>query len=336
MSFFSIIIPAYNVGGYLRGCLDSISSQIFDDYEVIIIDDDSQDDTFDIIKSYAERFSWIKYEKIDHAPVGTVRNKAMDKASGDYLVFVDADDAIEPGMLKELYDVISIFDPDICFLPNHYIAGNDGMTKHDFMPLDDCPQMFESREAFISYTFKNGGVVPTAMWTAVCKREIIEKHVVRMNPDYLWSQDTDFILQALKYANKVSVCPYRGYIWNRSNIGSSTRRVSAEKVISRLEVYNKWIRALQTDCFGKLSSETQEAFAKMLLRNYCDVLFIYSFIKGIDSRSKIRKKLTEDAIWNKDSDLVPREFYRYGLRLGRVLFMVKHYFGKILGNKNGK
>ncbi len=335
MSFFSIIIPAYNVSGYLSKCLDSISSQIYDDYEVIIIDDDSQDDTYDIIKSYAERFSWIKYEKINHAPVGTVRNRAIDNASGDYLVFVDSDDVIEPRMLKEVYVTISRFSPDICFLPNHYIAGNDGLTKHDFMPLDDYPQIFESREKYIAYTFDKGGVVPTAMWTAVCKREVIEKYGVRMNPEYLWSQDTDFILQALSFSNKVSVCPYRGYIWNRSNIGSSTRMVSAEKVISRLEVYNKWIKALQTGCFGTLSGETQEAFEKMLLRNYCEVLFIYSFIKRFDSRRKIRKKLMDDALWNKDINLVPREYYRYGLKVGRLLFVVKHYFGKILGNNNG-
>ena len=278
----------------------------------------------------------MKYEKIDHVPVGSVRNNAIDRASGDYLVFVDADDAIDPDMLKEVYNTISKFRPDICFLPNHNISSNNGIIKHDFMPMEECPRNFETREEFISYTFARGGVVPTAMWTAVCKREVVEKHGIRMNSDYLWSQDTDYILQALAFSNNVSLCPYRGYIWNRTNVGSSTRRINANKVISRLEVYNKWISALQKGCFGELSDETREAFEKMLLRNYCDILFIYAFIKGINSRRKIRKKLAEDAIWNRDRELTPREFYRYGLVIGRVLFMAKHYLGKILGNKNDK
>lgn len=98
----SVIIPAYNAGAYIDECLDSIRHQTFEDFEVIVIDDGSADDTAQRARVFAAedpRFSVLEQE---NQYAGIARNKGMWKARGDYLLFFDADDRMLPSMLEQM------------------------------------------------------------------------------------------------------------------------------------------------------------------------------------------------------------------------------------------
>ena len=96
MIYFSIIIPAYNAEKYIELCLDSISKQSFNDYELIIINDGSTDHTFNICNRFALNKKQIHLINKENAGVSVARNVGLQQAEGEYVLFVDADDILYP------------------------------------------------------------------------------------------------------------------------------------------------------------------------------------------------------------------------------------------------
>lgn len=106
MSKVSVIIPVYNVEQYLAACLDSVLGQTLQDIEVIAVDDCSQDRSGEILEEYAARDKRVQVIHLDeNQRQGFARNRGMERASGQYLYFLDSDDAIEPEALMELSEL---------------------------------------------------------------------------------------------------------------------------------------------------------------------------------------------------------------------------------------
>lgn len=103
----SIIIPAYNAEKTLNRCLDSITGQTFCDFEVLIIDDGSQDATGQIADHYASRDGRFSVMHKSNAGVAAARQDGIDRVRGEYTLFVDADDYILPNMLQRMYQSAS-------------------------------------------------------------------------------------------------------------------------------------------------------------------------------------------------------------------------------------
>src|SRR5699024_344342 len=89
----SIIMPAYNSGNYIEEAIDSVLKQTYENWELLIVDDKSTDNTLNLIKKYSLKDSRIKYTSLNrNSGPAIVRNKAIDMASGDYIAFLDSDD----------------------------------------------------------------------------------------------------------------------------------------------------------------------------------------------------------------------------------------------------
>lgn len=111
---FSIIVPVYNVAPYLDECLGSLAAQSFRDWEAICVDDGSTDASGGILDGWAERDSRFRVFHKKNGGVSSARNFALEKAEGEYLWFVDGDDAIAPNALATIDGAIKRFDnPDI-------------------------------------------------------------------------------------------------------------------------------------------------------------------------------------------------------------------------------
>ena len=103
----SIIIPSYNEEKNISRCLDSVMNQTFSDFEVLCVDDGSNDKTYDIIKKYSEKDSRIIPLKNPNKGVSSARNFGIENAKGDYIGFVDSDDFIQPQMYEFLYRAVT-------------------------------------------------------------------------------------------------------------------------------------------------------------------------------------------------------------------------------------
>lgn len=106
---FSIIVPVYNVEKYLSKCLDSVINQINQDFEIIVVNDGSPDNSQKIIDEYVEKYpEKIKGFTKENGGLSDARNYGISKASGEYLIFLDSDDYIDEHLLEKLNEKISI------------------------------------------------------------------------------------------------------------------------------------------------------------------------------------------------------------------------------------
>lgn len=111
--FFSIIIPFYNVEKYLLECLNSIKCQNFTNYEVICINDSSTDNSLEILKSYSLDDCRFMFFSQNNSGPGVARNLGIEKAKGDYITFLDADDLLTPNILENIYILTKEIQPKV-------------------------------------------------------------------------------------------------------------------------------------------------------------------------------------------------------------------------------
>ena len=116
----SIIVPVYQAGKYLEKCIKSILDQTFTDFELILVDDGSNDGSEKICDDYAKKDARIKVIHQKNQGVSSARNAGMNCAEGDYIAFVDADDWIETDMFEQCMDAMEQHKVDIIY---------HGMTK---------------------------------------------------------------------------------------------------------------------------------------------------------------------------------------------------------------
>lgn len=102
----SIIVPVYNTAPYLPGCLDSLLAQTFSDFELLLVDDGSTDDSPAICDAYAAQDERIRVFHRENGGVSAARNLAVEQAKGDWICYVDSDDEVKPDYLKVMVDAI--------------------------------------------------------------------------------------------------------------------------------------------------------------------------------------------------------------------------------------
>ena len=120
----SVIIPAYNIEGFLASTLDSVISQTYNDLEIIVVNDGSSDATADVINTYAQKDSRIHAIHKENGGVTSARLRGVAEATGDYIGFVDGDDYIEPQMYEHLIANLKKYDADIS-----HCGYRDGIPK---------------------------------------------------------------------------------------------------------------------------------------------------------------------------------------------------------------
>ena len=130
---FSIIIPIYNVEKYLRKCLDSVASQTYNNFEVIIVIDKCDDNSEKIADKYIKKYGWTKiYE--EHTGLAKARNIGIQKATGDYIVLLDSDDYLENDFLETINKALND-KPDILRFQVRDII-NDQKIDHNEIGFD--------------------------------------------------------------------------------------------------------------------------------------------------------------------------------------------------------
>lgn len=112
----SIIVPIYNSEKWLRRCIDSLLCQTYSDLQILLINDGSKDNSLDICNEYAALDSRIQVISKENSGVSDTRNMGLDKATGEYILFVDSDDYIDPNICEKLLNAITDRDLAICGL----------------------------------------------------------------------------------------------------------------------------------------------------------------------------------------------------------------------------
>lgn len=122
MYMISVIVPVYNSQNYIERCIESIINQIYQDYELIIIDDGSTDNSYNICKKYLTKKN-VRLFHFSNGGLSFARNRGIEKASGEYITFIDSDDEIPNNYLQELFDTIQNDNSDVVSCSLTYIPG---------------------------------------------------------------------------------------------------------------------------------------------------------------------------------------------------------------------
>lgn len=140
MPLVSVVIPVYNCAEFLHECLDSILNQSLKDIEVFCVDDGSTDMSVDILSEYQQADERVRLLYQKNSGQGVARNNALQHVTGKYVIFVDADDWLEPEALELLYNKIEQDNSEIVFF-NVYETGSDNQ-KHIFKPAQTYYEKF--------------------------------------------------------------------------------------------------------------------------------------------------------------------------------------------------
>ncbi len=126
----SVIIPCYNQENYIAQCLDSVLTQTFQDYEIIVINDGSTDKSLDIIQTYVDKYTQIKLINQSNQGVIAARNNGISQAQGAYIYPLDGDDKIAPTCLEKLYHAMQENKGDVIYSDNEYFGCKTGKIRY--------------------------------------------------------------------------------------------------------------------------------------------------------------------------------------------------------------
>jgi len=280
---FSIVVPIYNVERYLKQCVNSILEQSYKNFEIILVDDGSQDNCPYICDEYAEQDERIKVIHKTNGGLSDARNSGIGEASGDYILFIDSDDLIEKNSLNDIACTIKGNNfPDVVFLEAIKFY-QDGRTE----PMGDGynHQMIDGRNYVEVLRFiETMPKFPGSACTKAVKKEIInnklEFQVGILSEDNEWSIRLFGIARSFAYCDK----PY--YLYRQQREGSITHMVSEKTVKSLIEIIEKHsYKKVETD---------YEYFCNVVC-SYILMILIYN-ISQTNKKGKIYKK-TKDLLW---------------------------------------
>lgn len=336
MPFFSIVIPVYNAESYLKRCIDSIRKQSYKDYEVLLIDDASEDFSPDISQDICRQDHRFYYCPKTHAGAAAARNYGISCSQGEYIVFVDSDDFIEEFLLEKLADTILDGErPELCFMNSHYVVEDGQKKKNDIFqpPVAHEKSRIYTGSEFLELVTRPGNHIPGSTWLMVLQREFLQRCDLKFNEKLIWSEDSDLAYHAFVCANKIKCCCYCGYNYYIANKVSVSKELSLEKASSRLYVYNKWSRYFLNDkeAREKYSKEVCESIVQQLLTEYCSVLNNWTEVRDKQQRKQLYELLMKDrGMWKKCQDAEYRNYVLWGIWGGTCIKKGKKIVKKFL------
>lgn len=167
----SVIVPVYNVEKYLRCCIDSILAQSYRNFELILVDDGSPDSCGQICDEYARRDERVIVVHKENGGVNDARNAGKERATGQYIAFIDSDDYISPEYLMELYRAVVRSGCDIAECRYIWVAEDDE-SCHD-IHSDKPDQIVSPREWLTASADANGFTPETATWNKLYKATLL-------------------------------------------------------------------------------------------------------------------------------------------------------------------
>lgn len=279
--FLSIVIPVYNAEKYLQECLDSCLNQDFpsEQYEIICVNDGSTDSSLEILLNYEKKYNNVVVVNQSNKGVSTARNIGIETAKGEYIWFIDADDYIPDGFLKELYEKYYCKDYDMV------LFGAYAFTES--LSADELEQ------------HKNGNLRPNQAIQNDCitrrliQKDYIESHKLRFHKKIAYGEDSLFNYMLFVYKPKVAIFDKLGYFY-RIHSGSAMRNKSYESKIKYIDSHITVIEVIKS--FYDKEEKKRFRSIKYILD---DVQYILDVIAGIpfdNAKEEIRKLQNIDVL----------------------------------------
>jgi glycosyltransferase len=214
----SVLVPFYNCEKYIAECIESIAKQSFTDYEIIFLDDGSTDKSAEIVAQTVARYSGLSFSTLRNSRnqgIAFCRNRLLDSATGQYILFVDADDRIEPDMLDTLYQTAISEGADITVSDIFYELPAQTIVAVDSVAATQADNLRQAIEQKIVYT---------GLWNKLILSELIKQPECRFAEGLNMSEDRLVVIKLYYFASKIAKVDKPLYHYNRTNMQSITYR----------------------------------------------------------------------------------------------------------------
>ena len=274
----SVIVPVYGVEDYIKKCMDSLVNQTFKDFEIIVVNDGTKDQSIEIIKeNYNDKR--IKILNKQNGGLSDARNFALDKAKGEYLLYVDSDDYVDSEMLEKMYHCAKENDADIV----ECLASK--VENECVSPLENNIHLENSDH--IRYIINR----PSA-WGKLVKKELMEKKELSFVKGMLYEDVATMPALAL-YTKKIAFvneCLYYYVIRNGSIMNQSEYKEKMEDIFVSLNHLSELFK--KKDKKNEYRSELEYLYITHLLHD--SSLMFLPFKEGIVSLNKISSIMKKD------------------------------------------
>lgn len=206
----SVIIPVFNAEKYIRKCIDSLLCQTFNDFELLLINDGSNDGSETIIDEYQEKEARVKAIHKKNTGVSSTRNFGIKEAQGNYIVFIDSDDYVSIDYLKKLYEyheddfVVSGYQQfgatDTGYIPSPYKITKTEKDKREF-------------EKLLAH-----GYITRTCWAKLFKKSILDLYGILFPEDLFFCEDSTFVFNYLSHCETVRYIPFCGYFYYKPEL----------------------------------------------------------------------------------------------------------------------
>ena len=323
---FTVIIPVYNVAAYLAKCIDSVLKQEFKQYEVILIDDGSTDESGTICDKFAEQDKRIVVIHQKNKGLSAARNIGIENAKGEYILFLDSDDYWhDSSALNIIYSRLNVSNADI--LSFNYMKFCDDVFEKPYFKQDTNMPLDKLEKNSLEYQVDHDLWIACA-WNKVIKRELFYQGKLYFNLG-ITSEDIDWCLRLALYAEKfdfianVIVC----YRQRKTSISNSITVQKMDMLIDNIVV-----------CLSLLEKEQKirkiDILKPYIGYQYGTAIYSMSFITNKKEYNRIMKRLNQnkDVLrWSKNRKVQMLQLVDYigGNKLLVFLLRIKNRLNKL-------
>lgn len=283
MPLVSVIIPVYKVEEELGRCVDSVLSQTMADIEVILVDDGSPDGCPQICDDYARKDRRVKVIHKSNGGLSDARNHGLDKATGDYVMFVDSDDYIEPDSCERLYR--SAIDSDADMVIGDWLV-SPGPDKSDHYAALEDGKVYSSKD-FILTALKAGEWYPCACFM-FCRLSLFNDNGLRFAVGLL-HEDMEMQPRVFLAARSIVCLKYSfyNYIKRPGSIMKSSNR--SRRAVSMQEILGGWKRQFDSVNDSELRNALYGYLAKCYLYTCRELRLRHGLdVPGVDKKFLIK------------------------------------------------
>lgn len=207
----SVIVPVYNACQYLERCVKSLLAQTWQDVEILLIDDGSTDGSDKICDSYADTYEQVRVIHTANGGVSAARNLGIEKCTGEYLTFVDADDILEKNVVTHLMDTLIRTDCDVAGCDYLEFHGDEDAQRQISTGEEGVELQKQEVELLTGLSFIEKGILQsdTRCWSKLYRKESIGE--VRFERGLTIGEDMLFLLQLAKRGLRFGRTAYKGY-----------------------------------------------------------------------------------------------------------------------------
>lgn len=218
----SILVPVYNVADCLPRCLDSLCKQTLRQIEIICVDDGSTDHSPEILAQYAARDERLRFMRQSNQRQGAARNRAFEVATGEYVLYIDSDDYIDPDYCERLYEAAERHRADIacCSFLKHRRQGTRWVARYDEEHLYET----------IEERFRISNCPPDFyIMNKLFRRSLLAEHEIRF-PERVQYEDVEFLMRALGEMPRLVTVPSVCYhLVSRAGSTTKSRQTPAQQ-----------------------------------------------------------------------------------------------------------